>query len=281
MGLVGQAAAVSDAGQATIDAEDFDTLALSPASVLHHHDLNIPSASFHHDPLQTPRFLKRCSSFGDSTVLPSEPGAVGHVATCSLPTTPLPDEPIPRYPSMNVIVGGALAPMHASPPRRQHETPSPGLRLPSFEALGIAAPHPDRFGGLGFTFDAMKDAGEEPAADSRLLPAFNTPQISPANLKHPLDPNIALVGSRTIATIRHDVATLTPPAETGDIQYNPITALSGAPMDLPASDASSTGSLPPHNTEQNPVDSPPDSREGADPTRPRSWFAGALNAVCK
>lgn len=279
MGLVGQAA-VSDSSQAST-IEDFHTLALSPARSVHD-ALTSPSASLHD---ATPSFLKRCSCFDDSTVLPSEPAA-SHVETCPA-TTPLPDDFSPQ--SMNILVGGALAPVHSSPPRNPQPRPRANLRLPSFEALGIAAPHPDRFGGLAFNLDAMNGAAGDPVPDrhpdSELLSAFNNAtQLSPTQLRHPLDSKLVLGGSRSIATpIRHDVATLTPPAETGDIQHNPIATahVSSVPMDSPATGVGNPISQASQPAEQSQVQSPPSSREGAIPTRPRSWIAGALDVVCK
>ncbi|KAK4504115.1 hypothetical protein PRZ48_005030 [Zasmidium cellare] len=186
---------------------------------------------------------------------------------------------------MNLIVGGALAPIPSSPPRQQHSRPQPGLRLPSFDVLGIAAPHPDRFGGLAFNLNAMDGAAVESVAsqqsDFELLSAFNATQISPMQLRHPLDSKIVLGVSRTIATpLRHDVATLTPPAETGEIQHNPIAAavISNATMELPASLPGNSSSQAHHEGGQGPVQSPPGSSVG-DSLTPRSWIAGALDVV--
>ncbi|KAF2170042.1 hypothetical protein M409DRAFT_19654 [Zasmidium cellare ATCC 36951] len=259
MGIASQAA-VSDTGQtaSTVAADDLHLLARSP-----------------HDG------LKQSSCFDSTTVLPSLPAVP--LETCPA-TTPLPDD-FAHYSSMNLIVGGALAPVRSSPPRQSHPRPHPGLRLPSFEALGIAAPHPDRFGRLAFNLNAMNGAAAESVAsnnsDFDLLSAFNATQISPMRLRHPLDAKIVLGSSRTIATpIRHDVATLTPPAETGEIQQNPIAAafISHATMDSPAPEPGNSGSHSPRETEQSPVQLPPGSHE-EDPTTPRPWIAGALDVV--
>lgn len=271
MGIASQAV-VSDTGQtaSTVDApDDFHPLAaLSPREAL--------STSLHDG-------LKHSPCFDSTTVLPSLPAVPN--ATDSA-TTPPPDD-YAHYSSMNLIVGGALAPIHVSPPRQQTSRPHPGFRLPSFEALGIAAPHPDRFGGLAFNYNAMNGAAAESVASSNsdfdLVSAFNATQIS-MQLKHPLDPKLLLGSSRTIATpIRHDVATLTPPADTGDIQHNPISAatISHSAMESPGNNSGGSSSLAPYSTVRNPVQLSPGSGEGNEPTTPRSWITGALDVVRK
>lgn len=272
MGIASQAV-VSDTRQtaSTVDAPaDFHALAaLSPREEL--------TTSLHDG-------LKHSSCLDSpTTVLPSLP-AVPNAPDSA--TTPPPDD-YAHYSSMNLIVGGALAPSHASPPRRHTSRPHPGFRLPSFEALGIAAPHPDRFGGFPFNHNPMDGAAAESVASSTsdfdLISAFNATQMS-MQLKHPLDPKLVLGGSRTIATpIRHDVAILTPPADTGDIQHNPIAAavISHSAMESSGNDSGHSPSLAPHDTVRSPVQLPLSSGEEHDPTRPRSWITGALDVVRK
>ncbi|KAK5692999.1 hypothetical protein LTR97_010475 [Elasticomyces elasticus] len=62
------------------------------------------------------------------------------------------------HPDMDLIVGGALAPVHTMQPECSKPRAGVGLRLPSFEALGIAAPHPDRFGQQQFD-GAVSESG--------------------------------------------------------------------------------------------------------------------------
>jgi hypothetical protein len=74
------------------------------------------------------------------SVVPADPDLI---RTQPVMTPPAKDIP---QPDLNMIVGGALAPTHTNPTHPPISKCRPGLRLPSFDMLGIAAPHPDRFG---------------------------------------------------------------------------------------------------------------------------------------
>lgn len=195
---------------------------------------------------QSPGFLRRALRFDDSTAALHPLPEPGHVDAHAVTTPPASDTP---FPDMNLIVGGALAPTHTAPPRHcRPSRPSPaGLRLPSFQALGIAAPHPDRFGSLSFQSVAALEmdgtsanlAREEP--DTDLSAAIGAGYLSPSHLGPRLGEKPSLAGGRAVVTsIKHDVATLTPPAEIGEMQRLSVRSVSNAPMDSPSTDPTSS-----------------------------------------
>ncbi|EME46253.1 hypothetical protein DOTSEDRAFT_86852 [Dothistroma septosporum NZE10] len=233
---------------------------------------------------QSPGVLRRALRFDDSAAaLPPIPDP-GHVDGYAV-TTPLADEPV--FPDMNLIVGGALAPTHSDPPRqRRPSRPSPSLRLPSFQTLGIAAPHPDRFGSLSFQGVAIS-AMDGPAADivcpkPNIDPpaAIGAGYLSPCDLAPRLGEKPSLPGGRAVPTsIKHDVATLTPPAELGEMQWLSIRSVSNAPMDSPSTDPGNlTASFEePRNGGR--------AASGADTLQPANrahqplWLDGAVNVL--
>ncbi|KAK1045078.1 hypothetical protein LTR74_018212 [Friedmanniomyces endolithicus] len=81
-----------------------------------------------------------------ANIMPAEPTATFGVSP--LLTPPLDPN---LQPDMDLLVGGALAPVHTTAPERPQRKAGAGvgLRLPSFEALGIAAPH-HRYGQQSF-----------------------------------------------------------------------------------------------------------------------------------
>lgn len=89
--------------------------------------------------------------------------------------TPRLDDPV--VPSMDALVGGALAPTKPNvAPSALLPKQRPGLRLPSFDQLGIAAPHPDRIEGA-ISPNARADTG---ARTSTVLSSisYNEPDIT-------------------------------------------------------------------------------------------------------
>lgn len=157
-------------------------------------------------------------------------------------TTPAASQELPDM--FSLLGGCAFAP--TSPPRRQQfsSRPTPGLRLPSFELLGIAAPHPDRFGSLSLeedtkagagAFDLTPAHGETTLLDSNVVSAMHALDIAPAM---PTKPRLPPGMIQT--PYRHDVATLTPPADTEPAWRATILAnLSNAPLDSRSSDLNS------------------------------------------
>lgn len=181
-----------------------------------------------------------------TTVLPSLPD---HVEALHV-TTPLTETPVQPN-MMNLIVGGALAPLPCTPPPPKDPLrPGPGLRLPSFEELGIAAPHPDRFGALSFgsdnmphSLDGSNEAPAGMATSDSFVDAFDSLGFSSALTERPqIQPKLPPGLVRT--PFLHDVATLTPPAESGEPTWQPISSTSNAPMDSPSTDPGNVSTHP-------------------------------------
>lgn len=194
---------------------------------------------------------------------------------------------------MNMIVGGALAPVHDVPPRPLSARAGPGLRLPSFQTLGIATPTPDRFGdpcadgvwtdsarAHAFEGMTMTYAG---ATDSVVSPNNLDPGMEQRHPAQHASPK-AMARPPTVP-FGQFVHTLTPPAETGEPSWQPPTlgfSLSAA-MDSPATD--------PGNASSQAVSGGEDAVAAATsavqnvtisaPTIPgdRVWLEGAVKAV--
>lgn len=236
---------------------------------------------------QSPGFLRRALRFDDSTAALHPIPEPGHVNAHAVTTPPANDAPAP---DMNLIVGGALAPTHTDPPRqRRPSRPGPGLRLPSFQALGIAAPHPDRFGSLSFQSAATSQmdgtaadlAREEPQAD--LSAAIGAGYLSPSHLGPRLGEKPSLAGGRAVATsIKHDVATLTPPAEIGEMQWLSVRSVSNAPMDSPSTDSgNATSSFGDSQSAGGATASGAETSEVSTPPPEPLWLDGAVSVLCK
>jgi hypothetical protein len=140
---------------------------------------------------------------------------------------------------MNLIVGGALAPMSDVVPQRLVAKAGPGLRLPSFEAMGIASPHPDNIGLLGTdaaTAGLARERALGLAIRSRSDPGrvegtnLLTPDIGSASDLDQIQSPKATSHSQQ-APLHQFVHTLTPPAETGEPAWLP--SIMTAVMDSP------------------------------------------------
>ncbi|EMD00669.1 hypothetical protein BAUCODRAFT_60933 [Baudoinia panamericana UAMH 10762] len=153
---------------------------------------------------------------------------------------------------MNLLVGGALAPVHTIPPPRPQQKAGPGLRLPSFEALGIAAPHPDRYGhqlldsALDATHPGVDMVGMVESmshADSELLDACRDLQLSLVHDIGILEP--PKLGGRAVQSPVHQfISTLTPPAETGELTWSNMPAMTSIPMESPSTDPGNLAGTP-------------------------------------
>jgi hypothetical protein len=205
----------------------------------------LPSPASVSDPLDIepsrPSDLRQCKRVYPHDIVAVLPPEPGHVEP------PAVDTPLSEFPTqpdlMNLIVGGALAPMSSPPTRPQHTRPSHDLRLPSFLDLGIEAPHPDRFGTLSFhdtmPVDDSEDvsplhhpavaaaagaaavaaAAAEPTRPDHLV----MPSLQALNVTSSQSPEVKLPSTIRHASFPHDVATLTPPAETEDPLWKPST----------------------------------------------------------
>lgn len=176
---------------------------------------------------------------GASSIMPSEPGASKE----ALIVTPPAEQPGASHTSlgseMNIIVGGALAPISDVAPQRPVAKAGPGLRLPSFEAMGIASPRPEnlylpvadatvagaaRERALGLAIRSHSDPGRVEAS------ALHTPDGgSVTDIERVQSPKPCLHPQHT--PLHQYVHTLTPPAETGEPGWRP--SIMTAAMDSP------------------------------------------------
>lgn len=157
---------------------------------------------------------------------------------------------------MNLVVGGVLVPtQESSPPsRRATPKPNPGLRLPSFEALGIAAPHPDR---LASNLSLDGCLCTTMTADEDLSVHGRAPNVNMSSLEA-LGEHYRLVGAQSPApnlaqkrtlrpAVHHEIDVLTPPAEAGDDSYGLQPQVVSTSMDSPFTDPGQP-SLPSEST---------------------------------
>ncbi|KAK6441023.1 hypothetical protein LTR95_002755 [Oleoguttula sp. CCFEE 5521] len=226
------------------------------------------------------------SQFGTSDSLlamPAEPGASEEVPVMSPPANQQADQVDP----MSMIVGGVLAPVQdVVPPRSSMTKAGPGFRLPSFAALGIAAPHSSA---TGRADSAPPDFDREqpllPLArvhslseTADVLQPLNALTLHQHNFSHSFGPK-----PRTIFTPLHQyVQTLTPPAD-GDAGYRPSVAcvVAGAAMDSPATESGSTGHAEPDDQGVGEVGTPlqDDLASRLVITGAHSWVDGAVQTV--
>ncbi|KAK5116950.1 hypothetical protein LTR62_006671 [Meristemomyces frigidus] len=223
---------------------------------------------------------------GGGDTMPSEPDA----ATAS---APLLSPPTYDYtpPEMDMLVGGALAPTHSSAPERILPKSGPGLRLPSFEALGIASPHPDRFGRQSFPESAMmrpdmlslQDATAQPPrtlfTDQSCSRGVGAADLTTCGA--PQDETDSVGGRAVHGSVHQFVSTLTPPAEHGEMDWSSIAAASNQPMESPAivpgvEQALSAGGGYPAGSGASQHDMFAHADERDDPC---SWLDGALQVL--
>lgn len=191
-----------------------------------------------------------------SGIMPSEPGGVAND-----PQQPFTSPPIEELVGcdldlMNVAVGGALAPTpSADLPVRSPSRADRALRLPSFEELGIAAPHPDRH-----REDVSASHATREAMCELQIPRMTTRCPSP--------------GKSVISPVAQLIATLTPPAE----RQEPDWKLSHVPTTNPGAPTLSLAEANP----QIPSSTDPDAVSGGSSLnldRPRAWYDGAVDAL--
>ena len=194
----------------------------SPASVTD--SLNSPAIEFNLRDAQAPcqPLSARHGLLDTANILPAQPGDVQIESI----VTPLADEAMPE-PDMNLIVGGALAPVHVTPPPRAPPRRSrPALRLPSFQSLGIALPNLDRFG-LDSSLTSTTTEGIQRPLDA----PYGGPELLAGS-------DTKLPGGRAVQSpIRQLVNTLTPPAEPAHLDWSSMRTVISA-MDSPSTDPS-------------------------------------------
>jgi hypothetical protein len=193
---------------------------------------------------------------------------------------------------MNVIVGGALQPISDQQnPQRLVAKAGPGLRLPSFEAMGIAAPRPDYFPPVAVADATVAGAardcalGLSPRSSSHpgrmAMSSFPTPVIGDVpGPDRTQSPKPCLQPQQN--PVHQYVATLTPPAETGDPSWRP--SIMTAVMDSPNIEPDSA-SLPNQSESTNQsISAASDAMQNVTISAPattgeRAWLEGAVQAL--
>lgn len=230
-------------------------------------------------------------SSASSAILPSEPAAPKQAIVMTPPAERHADNELSHRTDMDIIAGGALAPVHNdAPPQRVVAKPGPGLRLPCFEALGIASPFPHDLclpGADSVAAGAARERAFSGGLRSRSDPgpvedvtfyasdagrANDVVRVqSPGACAHP--PHVPL---------HHYVHTLTPPAETGEPNWRP--ALITAAMDSPDTE---TGATP---VQSDSMEQSVKEASGAmqnvslsTPSLPedKAWLEGAVQTICQ
>ena len=169
-------------------------------------------------------------------ILPAQPGDVQIKSV----VTPLADETMPE-PDMNLVVGGALAPVHANlPPRAPPRRARPAFRLPSFQSLGIALPNLDRFGldssSTSTTTEGIQHPLDTPYGGPEFMGAFSEPNFEPYFEGRKAGSDSKIPGGRAVQSpIRQVVDTLTPPAEPEHSDWSSMRTVISA-MDSPSTD---------------------------------------------
>ena len=184
---------------------------------------------------------------------------------------------------MELIVGGALAPVHTSPRRQPPLRIGPPLRLPSFEALGIAAPHPDRFGlsrldGVGIA--SQQDLVELfPGDVARPFHDVGGRGGGASDSEADIQACKSSGGRATLGPVHQFLATLTPPAEGGAFDWNSLAKVALAPMDSPFSTLS-VNSAPASGSDVSAFgDIPRVSFDGDNVKSPTAWIDGAIESI--
>jgi hypothetical protein len=190
------------------------------------------------DAAPCPPILARHGLLDTPNILPAQPGDVQIESV----VTPLADETMPE-PDMNLVVGGALAPVHANltpraPPRRSR----PAFRLPSFQSLGIALPNLDRFGldssSTSTTTEGIQHSLDTPYGGAGLVGAFPDPNYGPYIEGRKAGSDSRIPGGRAVQSpFRQLVNTLTPPAEPEHLDWSSMRTVTSA-VDSPSTDPS-------------------------------------------
>ncbi|KAK5175747.1 uncharacterized protein LTR77_000886 [Saxophila tyrrhenica] len=190
-------------------------------------------------------------------------------------------------PGLNMIVGGALAPTHEARPTLPSRRSRLDLQLPSFDMLGIAAPHPDRYGLVPLESlpagDLTPGSLELPEGTADLTSTLGgmkleSPLPAPA-VRNPLSEKLPGTGVRSPAQYIGDP--LTPPEEVPDIDWNhaalvdrPVAFADEQPLGRPsASEQSRAGAQNAQSGSGRPLSGPLGS--GQSPL----WFDSALHTI--
>lgn len=258
----------------------------SPASV--HDSLNSPTLENSLQNTQAASFqlhttVQSLIDAADVHVLPTQPGDVRIEPVVTPAAKEMPE------PDLNLTVGGALAPVHTDlPPRSPPKRSRPELRLPSFESLGIANAHPDRFsldGNLTESIiETLPHSSNAHYAQQRFASVFPDTKLGQRFRNLPRDPGSKLPGGRAIQSpVRQLVNTLTPPAEPECIDWPSMPTVSTT-MDSPSTDpgqVAGVGSKRQSTAAPGPstIVLPVLSFSQHENNQRSLWFHGAINAI--
>lgn len=200
-----------------------------------------------------------------------------------LPSAETPFQIHEDQPQFDLNFADALLPTNVSLPTPTVVKTAHNLRLPSFDVLGIAAPHPDRFlnrTSLSFSPSAI---GAGP---------LSKPEDPLHALGPPLDfPSQADTAAETPATspkaarahVEHIISTFTPPSEPGTFHWGPL--ISMRPADLGSPPSSDPGVSPNLNVTASataPGQAPiivPTPTEPSNGVRMAVWIEEAKNTI--
>lgn len=149
----------------------------------------------------------------------------------SAPPQPLATPVLDTQPHLDLSFAGTFLPTDVSLPSPTLLRTAPPFRLPSFDILGIAAPHPDRIP-LRSTF-SFSSLGAGPLSKPEdPLHALSPPLDSPRQAEKAVTPPAVSPKARR-KLLEHDVSTFTPPSELGTFNWGSLvrvkTAGAGSP----------------------------------------------------
>lgn len=260
-----------------------------PSPALSNASLDSPTLQKTLAALASPSPWTPYSAFSDSSaIVPTEPGASKEALVMTPPAEHPGANPFASETGMNVIVGGALAPISNAAPQRPMPKAGPGLRLPSFETIGMSPPCPQHLclpGADGVAAGVAREHALSEALRSRSDPGrvaiapFSTPEASNTSEIARIQSPPACAHSQH-APIHQFVQTLTPPAETGDPNWRPsimTTAMDSVEADAVPAAGQAESSDPSMDAASGAMQSVTIATPAI--TGERAWLEGAVQAV--
>lgn len=158
--------------------------------------------------------------------LPSQPFPLPSASPHPLATPALDNQP-----HLDLSFAGTFLPTDISLPSPTLVRTAPNFRLPSFDVLGIAAPHPDR-APLHSTY-SFSSLGAGPLSKPEdPLHALSPPLEFRRQADKPVKPS-ATIPKATRKQLEHQISTFTPPSEPGTFNWGSLvkvrTAGAGSP----------------------------------------------------
>ena len=171
--------------------------------------------------------ISRCELQATATITCTEPDLVQQHSVMTPPADHVDED------RMNLIVGGALAPQSVKRTHQHSHRINPGLRLPSFESMGIAAPHPDRYGVSGLDATVLTSLAMMQSELHGDIQSITSPADASQKVPGVLQPSVVfsspppeLAGRAIHSPIQQLASALTPPAER-DIDWAPLVTVTG------------------------------------------------------